>query len=254
MSEHRMRGNLPRQLNPDVLWTGGCLDVYLGAEEKVHSHFSSYVVRGAKKCLLVDTGHPLHGPAMETAIDNFLGDRPIDYIFPTHAEFPHAGLLPKWLEKYPGAKLIGNMSDYDLYYPEFTSRFCHVEPGDAVDLGERQFRFVPAVWRDLPNTLWGFDTKDRILFVSDGFSFLHAHGDHQCAFTTSEQPDPDHRLVRIVNQGALQWLKYLAAERTFDDIDALLHLLRPTIIAPAHGAVIDSPETTLPLIKSGMLA
>lgn len=242
---------LPRRITPDVLWTGGCMELELRGE-LVHSHFGNYVVRGTRKTLLVDTGHPIHAEAIESALDGFLGERPIDYIFPTHGEFPHFGLLPKWMRKYPDALVVGDARDYPLYYPEESHRFRVMSIGDAIDLGGREFAFVPAVWCDLKDTLWGFDTGDRILFVADGFSLTHHHTPGHCGLTAGELPAPEIKMMQLLNELALQWTRYTDATQTFAPLDALLDTLRPRFIAPAHGSVVDRPDDMLPLVKAGM--
>jgi len=59
-------------------------------------------------------------------------------------------------------------------------------------------------------------------------------------------------MMRTINELALQWTRYTDASTTFDELDELLGLLQPRIIAPAHGAVIDQPEFMLPAIKAAM--
>src|SRR5690606_11861120 len=127
----------------------------------------------------------------------------LDYIFLTHCEFPHAGLVEQWLKKYPEAAVIGNVHDFRLYYPDLWDRFRIVKAGDAVDLGGRKIVFMPGIWRDLPDTLWAFDTSDRILFVADGFAFLHPHEPGQCDAFMSEFPPPDIKMIRYFNERAL---------------------------------------------------
>lgn len=242
---------LPRQISPDVLWTGGCIELELSGE-LVHSHFGIYCVRGTQKTLMIDTGHPMHADRIEAALDGFLGGRPLDYLFITHAEMPHCGLLPKWMKKYPDLRVVGDVRDYGLYYPEFADRLVELAPGQSVDLGNRRIVLVPGVWADLTDTLWAFDTGDRILFVADGFSITHHHKPGRCGLTTAEQPKPDVIMLRLLNELALQWVRYTAAERTYGALDTLLAGLNPAYIAPAHGAVIDDVEAMLPLVKSAM--
>lgn len=242
---------LPRLLTPDVLWTGGCVELEIRGE-RVHSHFGNYVVRGTRTSILVDTGHPMHAEAIERTLDEFLGVAQPGYIFPTHAEYPHCGLLPKWLAKYPEASVIGDVGDYALHYPEHAGRFVQKDPGDFVDLGGRKFVVVPAIWCDLKETRWGFDTGDRILFVADGFSATHHHLPGHCGLTAGEQSIPDPSMMRIINELALQWTRYTDASDTFGELDALLGVLQPRMVAPAHGAVIDRPDEMLPRIKEGM--
>ena len=55
-------GELPRVVTPNLLWTGGCLSIEY-QRELAHGHLSTYVVRGSKKTMLVDTGHASHWKA-----------------------------------------------------------------------------------------------------------------------------------------------------------------------------------------------
>ncbi len=245
-SAWRKTGALPRLIRPDVLWSGGCLDSsYSGAS--VHGHFSMYAIRGRDKTVIIDTGHPMHWDAVEYDIEAFLAGRPLDYVFPTHAEFPHAGLLGQWMRKFPNATVVGNLRDYGLYYPEAAHRFRNVAPGDSLDLGDRKLVFVPPVWRDLPDTLWAFDTLDRILFVSDAFAYLHPHQPGQCDFLISEHPAPDLKMIQYFNERAMQWTRFTDARVTFADMDTLLQKLKPALLAGAHGGVVDTVAAMLPL-------
>jgi len=242
---------LPRLLTPDVLWTGGCVELEIRGE-RVHSHFGSYAVRGSAASMLIDTGHPMHAAQIERAFDAFFGDTEPSYILVTHLEYPHCGLIPKWLRKYERAVVVGDVRDCELYYPEFAGRFVQKGAGDFVELGDRRVMVVPAVWRDLKETVWAFDTKDRILFVADGFSATHHHLPGHCGLTAGEQPVPDVGMMQIINELALQWTRYVDARQTFAELDALLDRLQPRMIAPAHGAVIDRPDIMVPLMKEGM--
>lgn len=220
--------------------------------ELVHSHFGMYAIKGSGKSILIDTGHPSHADRIDKALDDFVGGVGIDYIFPTHGEFPHFGLMPKWLAKYPRAKVIGDVRDYDLYYPEFADRLVQIEAGGAVDLGDRKIVLVPAIWNDLKDTLWAFDTGDRALFVADGFSVTHHHKPGTCGLTAGEQPIPDGKMVRLLSELALQWTRYMNPSETFAALDGLIDIVQPRFICPAHGSVIEAPAQMLPLIKQGM--
>ena len=242
---------LPRMITPSLMWTGGCMALELRGN-LVHSHFGIYAIRGSHKTLMVDAGHPIHDAQIEAALDGFLGERPLDYLFITHGEFPHFGLLPKWLRKYPGLQVIGDVRDFPLYYPEDAERFRVMLPGSSVDLGDRHFVMVPAIWCDLKDTVWGFDSGDRALFVADGFSLTHHHTPGHCGLKTSELPPPELQTMQVLNELALQWTRYTDATRTFRQLDTLLDILQPRFIAPAHGSVIDRPLELLPLIKRGM--
>lgn len=181
---------LPRQLSPGLLWTGRCQEFdYLGTS--THSHQNAFLVKGSERTMLIDTGAPSKWSPIERDVEAFLEERTLDFVFPTHPEFPHGGLLPRWLDKYPEALVVGDLTDSDLYYPDLASSFRPTQAGDRIDLGDRSILFVQALWRDLPTTLWAFDTTDRILFVSDALAFLHFHEEGECPRLTSEQQPVD---------------------------------------------------------------
>jgi flavorubredoxin len=245
-------GSLPRVLAPDLLWAGSCLSAdYNG--DVVHGHFCVYLVKGRDKTMLVDTGHPLHWKALEHDVETFLDGRPLDYVFCTHGEFPHAGLLPAWLRKYPNCVGVGKLTDYRYFYPELVHRIRQVDVGDTVDLGDRTVTFVPAVWRDLKDTLWAFEDKYRMLFVADAFAYMHYHRSGQCDYRTSEHPPPDLSAMQFISERALQWTKYKDARTTYADADRLYELLKPAVIAPAHGGFIDQPDELFELAKRGLI-
>lgn len=247
----RPTGHFPRQLNDTLLWTGGCLNIdYNGTT--VHSHACTYLILGSEKTILVDTGNAFNWPTLEKEVEDFLAGRPLDYIFPTHGELPHCGLLSNWMDKYPAAIAVGPLRDFPLYYPGHADRMRTLSAGDAIDLGDRRILFLPPIWRDLHDTLWAFDTKDRVLFVSDGFAYLHYHENGQCDLLTSEQPLPDVRMIQFFNERAMYWTRHTDPRHSFADIDDMIRILDPVLIATAHGGVVDAREAMLPLVKQGM--
>lgn len=248
----RPYGAFAREVSPRLLWTGGCLDFdYRGTN--AHSHFSIFLLKGSEKSVLVDIGHPIHWPSTERYVETFLNGRPLDYVFITHGELPHGGALPQLLRKWPNAICVGAMVEYDFYYPEFADRIRTVQAGDTLDLGDRRLLFLPAIWRDLPKTLWAFDTTDRTLFVADAFAFLHYHREGQCDRLQHELPPPDMGMMQFFNERALQWTRFSDAAVTFEDVAEIMNRLKPRLIAPAHGNLVTDPEAMLPQARESML-
>lgn len=189
MSLQTIVPTFPREVVPGLIWTGGCLS-YDFEGDQIHSHMCSYLLIGSERTLLVDTGHPAHWPTIEATLDRYLDGRPLDYVFPTHSEMPHAGSLERLLTKYPGLEVVGDVRDYHLFFPSVADRFRPYKVGESVSLGDREFVFVDAIWRDLPNTLWAYDTGSRTLFPADGFAYTHHHLSHECALTSTSVPFP----------------------------------------------------------------
>jgi len=249
-------GTTARQVATGVYWLGGCLSAY-SQDGEVHYHVSSYLVVGSSASILVDTGDPAHADKVLAQLEGALNGRPLDYIFPTHPEIPHAGNLPALLQRYPSARVVGDTRDYFMHFPEFAGRFDAQRPGDVIDLGERTFTFLPAHIRDLENTLWGHDSGAGMLFVSDGFSFIHetpdqdgedepAHRPGQCRLLSGEMPEPPSVEQAAYGTGrALYWTKFVDVSSAFRAIEDILDKYPTTFIGPAHGNLIDDVDGML---------
>ncbi|MEZ2388055.1 MBL fold metallo-hydrolase [bacterium RCC_150] len=245
-----------RVLADGVHWLGGCLSANAEGQE-VHYHVSSYLVIGSGASILVDTGDPAHREAVLAQLEHALGGRMLDYVFPTHPEIPHAGNLPAVLARYPSATVVGDVRDYALHFPEYKDRLRGRSAGDSLDLGDREFRFFPAYIRDLENTLWGYDSGARIMFVSDGFSYIHdipapeeddepVHLPGQCRLFSSEMPAPPSVEQAAYGTGrALYWTKFVDVSTAFQSIEETLESYPALLIGPAHGNVIDDVDGML---------
>ena len=245
----KAQGALPRLIAPGCLWTGGSM---ASSVTGMLAHYSCFLLMGSQRSILIDTGHPAHAEKVERDVVAALARRPLDYIFPTHAELPHSGLLQRWLARWPDSVAVGDMRDWPLYLPHLTDRMRHVTGGDTLDLGDRNFLFVPPVWRDLADTLWGFDPATRILFLSDACACFHPHTPEQSDYFSSETAAPEVALMQDFNSKALHWPRFTENAQSNAAMDALLALLDPVMLASAHGAIVDNWREMLPLFKAGM--
>lgn len=240
-----------RELAEGVWWLGGCLRAS-AADGPVHYHVSTYLVVGETHTFLLDSGDPAHEAEVLRGVAEVLGDRPLDYVFPTHPEIPHAGNIPALVAAYPDLRIAGDVRDYHLYWPHLADRLVPMAPGDTLDLGGRSIEVHAAHIRDLHNTLWAFDTGSRMLFVSDGFAFIHEftpedleddepiHRDGQCRLTSRELGDAVTVDAAAYGAGrSLYWTRFVDVSAAFDVIERLLDERDVQLIGPAHGAVID---------------
>lgn len=188
---------LPREIGPGLYWLGGCSDSSAWPTRKgatTHEHLSFFLVVGSEKTLLVDTGHYAQWDGIQRQLAECLGDRTLDYVFPTHQEIPHAGNLSRLLSRYPRAVAVGDIREYQLYFPEIDrDRLWHKRNGESVSLGDTEFVFLEPVWFDLTGTMWGYETRSQTLFTADGLGYLHDHAPDVCGLFPAEIPPTSPR-------------------------------------------------------------
>jgi flavorubredoxin len=254
-------GALPRALAPTVIWMGGCIEDQ--GFVKAHVHNTCYLVIGERETLLVDTGLTPSYAQVADHLDAYLGDRPLDWIFPTHSELPHVGNLHRLLGKYPDARITGDVRDYHLYYPQYRDRLVARQPGDELDLGGgAKIVFLPAPFKDLPNTMWAYEPASRVLFVADAFGYTHGgiidpEADHpvhrpgECGLLSSELPSqPTIPQTGFITKSAFTWSQHVDSGLYFEEMDAILADHPADMLASAHGNVIDDMPTVLPIMRA----
>lgn len=244
--------SFPREVARGIHWFSTCLEILDGGQV-VHNHNSCFLVVGERATALVDSGMPFGWNELQQQIRPILGERPIDYLFPTHPESPHMGNSGPLLEAYPNSLLVGDLRNYHLYYPGFENRFRTLAVGDELDLGGRRLRMITAVVHDLPNTLWAYDTGEQMLFVGDGYPYTHDHKLGECALTAEELIEPVcvEDTLRVL-EGALNWSRDVDAAITIAALDEMLAKLPVRMIGPTHGGVITNPERITEVFKAGL--
>jgi len=178
---------LPRLVLPDLAWIGGCSNSagWPGPASRrrpiTHEPCVAYLILGAQKTVMLDTGHFAHWHSLEGQIEQMLQGRRLDYVFVSHQEIPHTGNLGRLLGKYPQAKAVGDVRDYHLFHPEVAlERLVPMRHGEALDIGDRQIVFLDALWKDLDGTMWAYDTRLKMLFGADIFGYIHQDDENIC--------------------------------------------------------------------------
>jgi flavorubredoxin len=253
---------LPREIAPGVYWMGGCnaSDAYA---DEIHMHVSAFLVVGKDKTLMYDTSLPDFWDEIQRQVSVAMGDRPLDYVVPSHAEVPHGGNIERLLLKYPDAVAVGDMRDYHLYFPNVAHRFQNVELGTELDLGGGYaFTILDAPIQDAPNTVWGYEKRQQVLFTSDAFAFSHhaplddgAEGAHhlpgECAKFSHELGAgfPSVEQASVITKAALYWTRFVPIEPFLDEVQKLLDTYPTRIVVPSHGNVITNLDEIMPVIQ-----
>ena len=250
---------LPREIAPGVFWLGDCLHFpteYNGHE--LHGYHSVYLLCGEESSVIIEGGHPRDLPVIEGQLESLLaaGVPEPQHLFLTHTETPHSAGAGRYLARFPRLTAVGDISDLHLVFPQFADRMRPMAQGDSLDLGGTSFVVVEAVFRDYVYTRWGFDTRRRILFAGDGFSYSHWHAAGQCGQMAEEATDLD--LPDMTSQFAelaFNWTRYVDVEPYIERLDELLFdQLGVRLIAPTHGLPIGDPARTMPAVREGLRA
>lgn len=252
---------LPREIADGVWWVGGCLES-AAFDEPVHFHTSAYLIVGTSKTLLYDTAPPSMWADLDRDLDRILKSRQLDIIVPSHPEIPHAGNLNRLLAKYPNAVVMGDLRDYHLYYPDYVDRLQSVPHGTCLDLGGGyRFTLLDAIIEDLPNTVWGYEHKQQVLFPVDALGYGHLpqseqfpdeplHRAGECALLSSElHKPPALDLATYLTQSSLFWSRYVDITPYLERFEKLLQEYPARLIAPAHGSVIDDLSVVMPVMR-----
>ncbi len=250
---------LPREIVPGLFWLGDCLHFpteYNGHE--LHGYHSVYLLVGDACSMIIEGGHPRDLPVIERQLESLLaaGVPEPRYVFTTHTETPHSGGVGRYLARFPQMTCVGDISDLHLVFPQFAERLRPMVKGDSLDLGGTEFVVVEAVFRDYVYTRWGFDTRRRILFAGDGFSYSHYHQAGQCGKLAEEVPDLDlPGMTAQFAELAFAWTRYVDIEPYIERLDELLFdELDVRLIAPTHGLPIGDPHQTMPAVREGLRA
>lgn len=256
MLDSRAVNPLPRQLVPGLFWLGACFEHPRRDGEVLHSYNSAYLVSGSEASLLVEAGFPGDVDEVVDQIDETIADfdlAPLKYVFLTHQETPHASGADRILRKYPDAVICGDIRDYHLAFPSLSDRLLELKLGQAIDLGDRKFRAVRPVIRDLNSTLWGFDEASRTLFPGDGFAYGHVHTRGHCGCTAEESPSlPLPEMVAMFAEYALHWTRFTDMGGYVEQLKALIDDLGVERIGSTHGLPITDIGKTVPLVYEGL--
>jgi len=201
--------------------------------------YNSYIVRGSKKTVLIDTADPKFSDYL---LQNLGSIEKIDYIISNHAEQDHSGAIPDVLNKYPNAKIISTgmgktLLMEHLHIPE--DKFQTVKDGETLSLGDKTLEFIHMPWVHWPETMVTYIPEDKILFSCDLF------GSHIATTDTF-----------VTDKGRV----YEAAKRYYAEIMMPFrkmiqkYLVKLTdleigLIAPSHGPAYNKPKFILDAYK-----
>lgn len=140
---------------------------------------NSFLIR-SKQPVLVDTGIPALAEQFETSLSKAIDLDDLRWIWITHMDADHVGALNRLLVRAKKARLVttylglGKMS---LHGEVPMERVYLLNPGQSLDVGDRQLIALRPPTFDAPETTALFDTRTRALFSSDSFGAIASRPD-----------------------------------------------------------------------------
>lgn len=157
---------------------------YIGADDKTIDLFESqYVVPNGvsynsylildDKIAVMDTADKRVEKEWFANLEKELNGRQPDYLIVSHMEPDHASLIVKFVEKYPEAKVVGNVKTFNMaeqfFDMDLSDKKVMVAEGDELSLGQHTLVFYMAPMVHWPEVMVEYEKKEKILFSADGF-------------------------------------------------------------------------------------
>ena len=135
--------------------------------------YNSYLIKGEKN-IVVDAVEKDFADEWLNNIKEILRESEVDYLIVQHMEPDHSAGVEKFLERYPNAKVIGNLMTFNMleqYFPNknFNDNKVIINDNDEIKIGDREFKFVFAPMVHWPEVFFTFDKNSKTLFSADAF-------------------------------------------------------------------------------------
>ncbi len=155
----------------------------------------AFLLLGAEKTALMDSGYSFSAPKMTENIKAVLGDRPLDYVFLTHSHFDHASGSAMCRQVWPDVKVISSEYAANVFTKpsaaktmlemnESAAKMCGVEldpsvptelktdiivhEGDVIDLGGITF-VVYEVPGHTRGSICFYSPEEKLMIGSETF-------------------------------------------------------------------------------------
>ncbi len=201
---------------------------------------NAFVISGDEP-VLVDTGLHQDRGAFLSALGSVIDPADLRWIWLTHPDQDHVGSLRDVLDAAPRARLITTflgLGILNLFMEVPLTRVYLLNPGEALDIGDRSLHCVQPPIFDNPATTAFYDDRTEALFSSDCFgALLQAPAEEAAAIALEERREGQLRWATI----DAPWLHRVEPSRLARDLDEI-RALRPAMVLsahlpPAHGMV-----------------
>jgi flavorubredoxin len=136
---------------------------------------NAFVIR-SREPVLVDTGMAALRDDFLAALSRVIDPAELRWIYVTHMDLDHVGSLAAVLERAPRARVVttflGMAKMGLLGLPQ--ERAYLLNPGQALDVGDRRLHALRPPTFDAPETTGLFDERSRALFCADSFGAVQS--------------------------------------------------------------------------------
>lgn len=172
--------------------------------------------------VLVDTGTGVLTDDFVTALESVIRPADLRWIWLTHEDRDHTGSLMRLLELAPNARILTSFMAVGRILPEHPvplDRVRLVNPGEVVNVGDRNLIAVRPPLFDSPATVGFLDDTSGVLFSSDCFGAPLPDADMASSRRADDLP------ADVLAQAQLAWATVDSSWVTLADPAALGHAL-----------------------------
>jgi len=196
---------------------------------------NSMVIRG-RQPVIVDTGAPVHRAHWLEKVFSVVEPEDVRWIFLSHDDGDHTGGLLDVLERCPKATLVTNFFSVERLALEKPAlplkRMRWLEPGDRLDVGDRELQlFRPPIF-DGPTTRGLYDPTTSAMWIVDTFACLTPG-----ALEGEALSDEQLSQMSAMNSAVSPWHAWLDRATYGRHVDAI-EAFGARAVASAHGPVL----------------
>jgi glyoxylase-like metal-dependent hydrolase (beta-lactamase superfamily II) len=191
----------------------------------------AYLIHSSEP-VLVDTGLAGTREAFMENLRSMIAMEDLRWLWLTHTDPDHTGALKQVLAEAPNVRVVTTflgMGKMMLYqFP--VDRVYLLNPGQSLDVGDRQLTAVKPPVFDAPETTGLFDTKTKTLFSADCFGALM-----QKPAESVSEIDPDDYRAGAVKWATVDtpWLHVVDGKKFKASFDSIRNL-EPKVILSSH--------------------
>ncbi|MBQ3425519.1 MAG: FprA family A-type flavoprotein [Clostridia bacterium] len=134
--------------------------------------YNSYLILD-EKITVMDTVDKRKSDEWLKNLEEALGGKRPEYLVISHMEPDHSATIGAFAEKYPEAKLVGNVKTFNMlgqfFDMDIEDRKVVVKDGETLSLGSHTLHFVFAPMVHWPEVMLSYEDSEKVLFSADAF-------------------------------------------------------------------------------------